>query len=243
MTVNFVHCLFEQSGTFKRAFKELGIPAWDYDIQDRYGETDIQVDLFKNIELAYKDLPSALDGISKDDLIIAFFPCIYFCESNEMFFCGTNANYKRQKMTKAQVIDAIINRAQLRNEYYIMLLELFAVCEVRGLRLIVENPYNAHHYLRFNFPYKPAVIDMNRRTRGNFVKKPTQYFFVNCEPTRKTSVQLDKVQQFTRSRKSSRSAGTCSAERSLISPDYAHNFICDFILGIDSGKTQPTLFD
>lgn len=243
MTVNFVHCLFEQSGTFKRAFMDLGIPAWDYDIQDRYGETDIQVDLFKNIELAYKDLPSALDGISKNDLIFAFFPCIYFCESNEMFFCGTNANYKRQKMTKYQVIDAIINRAQLRNDFYIILLKLFAVCEVRGLRLIVENPYNAHHYLRFNFPYKPAVIDMNRRTRGDFVKKPTQYFFVNCEPTRKTSVQLDKVQQFTRSRKSSRSAGTCSAERSLISPDYAHNFICDFILGIDSGKTQPTLFD
>lgn len=27
-----------------------------------------------------------------------------------------------------------------------------------------------------------------------------------------------------------------------ISPDYAHNFICDHILGIDCGHTQPTLF-
>jgi hypothetical protein len=26
-------------------------------------------------------------------------------------------------------------------------------------------------------------------------------------------------------------AGICSEERSLISPDYARNFICDFILG------------
>ena len=32
-------------------------------------------------------------------------------------------------------------------------------------------------------------------------------------------------------------------DRSLISPDYAHNFICDHILGIDSGHTQPTLFN
>jgi hypothetical protein len=26
-------------------------------------------------------------------------------------------------------------------------------------------------------------------------------------------------------------AGICSEERSMISPDYARNFICDFILG------------
>lgn len=31
-------------------------------------------------------------------------------------------------------------------------------------------------------------------------------------------------------------------ERSMISPDYARNFICDHILGIDSGYTQPLLF-
>lgn len=243
MTVNFVHCFFEQSGVFKNAFHALGIPAKDYDVRNDYGETDVEIDLFYEIEQAYTGVWSLFDSIRPDDLIIAFFPCIYFCESNQMFFCGTNANYKRQKMSGAQIIDAVINRAQLRNEFYIKLLQLFKVCEVRGLRLIVENPYNAHHYLRFNFPYKPAVIDMNRRLRGDYVKKPTQYFFLNCEPTGKTSVQLDKVQEYTRNRKSSPNAGTCSTDRSLISPDYAHNFICDFILGCDSGRTQPTLFD
>lgn len=30
MTVNHVHCFFEQSGTFKRAFMQLSIPAIDY---------------------------------------------------------------------------------------------------------------------------------------------------------------------------------------------------------------------
>lgn len=43
------HCLFEQSGTFKNEFKKLGIEAYDYDILNDYGETDFQIDLFKEI--------------------------------------------------------------------------------------------------------------------------------------------------------------------------------------------------
>lgn len=49
-----VHCLFEQSGTFKREFIKLGIPAEDYDIQNNFGETDHQIDLFAEIEEAYR---------------------------------------------------------------------------------------------------------------------------------------------------------------------------------------------
>lgn len=37
--------------------------------------------------------------------------------------------------------------------------------------------------------------------------------------------------------KGSGRAGLCSEERSLISPDYARNFICDFILG----RKQPEI--
>ena len=44
-----VHCLFEQSGTFKNEFKALGIDAFDYDILDDFGETDHVVDLFEHI--------------------------------------------------------------------------------------------------------------------------------------------------------------------------------------------------
>lgn len=49
-----VHCLFEQSGTFKNEFRKLGIPAEDYDIQNNFGETDHQLDLFAEIEQAYE---------------------------------------------------------------------------------------------------------------------------------------------------------------------------------------------
>lgn len=58
-----VHCFFEQSGTFKNEFIKLGIPAEDYDIQNNFGETDHQVDLFKAIEDAYEGKPSLFDKI------------------------------------------------------------------------------------------------------------------------------------------------------------------------------------
>ena len=47
------HCLFEQSGTFKNEFKKLGIEAYDYDIQDEFGQTDHIIDLFSEIDKAY----------------------------------------------------------------------------------------------------------------------------------------------------------------------------------------------
>ena len=43
------HCLFEQSGTFKNEFKKLGYEAYDYDIQNEFGETDCVIDLFEEI--------------------------------------------------------------------------------------------------------------------------------------------------------------------------------------------------
>ena len=74
-----VHCFFEQSGTFKNEFIKLNIPAEDYDIQNNFGETDHVTDLFKEIENAYDGKSSIFDTITKDDLIVAFFTCIYFC--------------------------------------------------------------------------------------------------------------------------------------------------------------------
>ena len=57
------HCLFEQSGTFKNEFLKMGIPAFDYDILNNFGETDVQCDLFAEIEKAYKGEKSIFDDI------------------------------------------------------------------------------------------------------------------------------------------------------------------------------------
>ncbi len=53
MQIGKVHCLFEQSGTFKNEFKKMGIDAEDYDICNDFGETDNVVDLFNEIKTAY----------------------------------------------------------------------------------------------------------------------------------------------------------------------------------------------
>ena len=58
-----VHCFFEQSGTFKNEFIKLGIPAEDYDIQNNFGQTDHQIDLFAEIEKGYENQPSIFDKI------------------------------------------------------------------------------------------------------------------------------------------------------------------------------------
>ena len=48
MVFDTVHCLFEQSGTFKKAFEELGYKAIDYDIN----KTE-NVDVQKTIESSH----------------------------------------------------------------------------------------------------------------------------------------------------------------------------------------------
>lgn len=233
MTVKFCHCFFEQSGTFKKEFQKLGIPAMDYDIANDFGETDLQIDLFSQIELAFLGEKSTFDYIKSDHLILAFFPCTYFSSNNQMFFEGTNFAWRN--LSQIERLDKIIERARERSDYYVTLLKFCKVLEERQLRCIIENPYNAHHYWRFNFPYRPAVIDMNRRLRGDYFKKPTQYIFINCEPAGKKSIQFDKGVKYVNNQS--------RVERSLISPDYARNFICDYILNIDSGHRVPTLFD
>lgn len=241
MKPSFAHCLFEQSGTFKRAFQQLGVPAEDYDIQNEFGETDVVCDLFREIDNEWVGCDSIFRRMSEDELIFAFFPCIYFNEHNEMYFCGTS--YNLRSLTPAGKLRAIIERSEKRQLYYKRVLQLMTICEERRLKLVIENPYNAHHYWRFNFPNYPQVIDMNRTLRGDYFKKPTQYIFVGFEPGIGHSLAKVHKMKFIQECSSSRVAGMCSTERSMISPEYAHNFICDYILNEPSGNNVPTLFD
>jgi hypothetical protein len=167
--------------------------------------------------------------MSSNDLIIAFFPCIYFCENNDLYFSG--AHYNLKDKTEVEKTEIIIERAKNREYFYEKLLKLYAVVENDNLQLIIENPYSPFHYLVNNFPVKPAIIDKNRMLRGDYFVKPTQYFFINRKPTYGFSNQNDKQKKSISNSESGIMAGLCSEERSMISPDYARNFICDFILG------------
>lgn len=238
-----VYCFFEQSGTFKREFIKLGITAEDYDIQNNFGETDHTDDLFKAIEDAYDDKPCIFDDITPDDLILAFFPCIFFCQASQMAFQYMYKNYK--KLNIKQKTEKILERSKNREYFYSILIKLFCVIQVRNLRMIVENPYGGQNYLMLtqNFVMNPTFIDHNRQMRGDYFKKPTAYWFVNCQPTSGKSYTKPIMTKTVETTKCASRAGLCSEERSLISPDYARNFICDFILGKEQKNTESTLFD
>ena len=237
-----VHCFFEQSGTFKNEFIKLGIPAEDYDIQNNFGETDHQEDLFKAIEDAYDGRPSLFDNIrggQDGDLILAFFPCIYFCAMSQSAFSFTYTNYRNLK--DWEKVEEIIKREQKRDYFLTILLKFVKVCLQRGLRMIFENPitmsFLAHYFIK-----EPDVKDTNRRLRGDYFTKPTGYWFFNCTPTYGFTEQKDKVAKRVHDARGADEAGICSEERSMISPDYARNFICDFILGKEQLGTQLNLF-
>lgn len=228
-----VHCFFEQSGTFKNEFKKLGINALDYDIQNNFGETDHIMDLFEEIDRAYDNLTrqdktrqdkTLFDEIDPyQDLIVAFYPCIYFCEKSQMSFCLSMTNYRALK--DDEKILKIIERTEKRKEFYERLLKFIYIVIKKNIRMVFENPWTPPHYLMNNFLKPPTIVDKNRMERGDFFKKPTAYWFWNCEPTYGFTYQNDKKQKIIEN---------CKLERSLLSSDYARNWICDFIIG----KTQ-----
>lgn len=251
-----VHCLFEQSGTFKNEFRKLGIPAEDYDIQNNFGETDHVIDLFAEIKRGYDGKPSIFDGMTPDDFIMAFFPCIYFCGIAQINI--TLSNYRYKFGTLKGCDKYIFDRIAMRDRFYKLLLKMCFVCIDRNIRLVIENPYTTNTYLKGNFIKPPSVVDNDRTVRGDFFVKSTAYWFFNCEPTHGLTVQQTKKKDIkhidmhtnkNHSRdsivKGSKVKGICSEERSMISPDYARNFICDFILGKPSGKIaqQADLFE
>ena len=237
-----VHCFFEQSGTFKQEFIKLGIPAEDYDIQNHFGETDHTDDLFKAIEDAYDGKPSLFDNITPDDLIMAFFPCIHFCDAKIMMFKAYSIFMKNWTLDK--IMTRNVEAEKDRHMFFTLLLKLVAVCARRDIRIIIENPWNNSNmtYLQNNFP-DPTIIDKNRAKRGDYFVKPTAYWFFGCTNTVGHSYQENKNPKIVyKCHGGMQVTGQCDEQRSLISPDYARNFICDFILGKEQQNTLLTLF-
>lgn len=240
-----VHCFFEQSGTFKREFIQLGILAEDYDIQNNYGETDHNMDLYAEIDLAWNELPSIFDTIDAGrDLVMAFFPCIEFSCVAQMWYSLGQHDYA--KWPFKQRIAYMVKKNRERARLYELMMKFTGICLDRHIRMVMENPWSEQTYLKQNVIMKPPTfVDTDRTRRGDWVKKPTAYWFWNCEPTTGNSFQQtpkEKQRQIMAMRKAPLT-GLCSEERSSISPEYARNFICDFIIGKVQKHTERTLFD
>ena len=172
-------------------------------------------------------------------MIVAFYPCIYFCAWSQMAFFMTFVNYRC--LDDEDKIKAILRRSDNRKEFYDRLIKFCAVCLRKNIRMIFENPWSEQTYLKANFIKVPDVVDMDRMQRGDYFKKPTAYWYWNCTPTTGKSYQNDKEKKTQMKAKGSGQAGVCSEERSMISPDYARNFICDFIIGKEQPELNPQL--
>lgn len=159
-----VHCFFEQSGTFKNEFCKLGYAAEDYDIQNEFGQTDHVIDLFAEIDKSYQGGASVFDNITPSDLIIAFFPCIYFCQDSMIAMTAYYFNYRC--LTFKDMADKILKRSEDREYFYKLLIKLFSIVKMRDLRMIVENPWTQPHYLSVS---RKAL----RSGRGRFATRPS----------------------------------------------------------------------
>lgn len=218
------YCLFEQSRTFKNAFKRFGVDAYDFDILNDFGETDYVMDLFAEINNAYGGGKSVFDKITQDDLIFAFFPCTRF--ENQIILHFTGNVWQMKNYTLEKKLECDLKLHEELHELYMLITKLALVCIRKGLKLIIENPYSQQHYLTRYWACAPSIIDKDRSRRGDYYKKPTQYFFINCEP--KCDIVFDYMEEIP----TQKTIGHTSdkVERSMISPIYAERFIKEFIL-------------
>lgn len=217
------HCFFEQSGTFKNEFKKLGYEAVDYDIQNEFNETDYVIDLFNEIEKAYKKDESIFDNIEKQDMVIAFFPCVRFENQIQMAFRGTQ--FQMKSWSNEQKLEYDLKLHKELDLMYEIITKMAIVCLRKNIPLIIENPYSTTHYLTKYWAIPAKVIDKDRTLRGDFYQKPTQYWFINCEPKYNMILEAYVVND-----KKVITNTNNKTESSMISKDYANRFIREFIL-------------
>ena len=234
-----VHCLFEQSGTFKNEFKKLGYEAYDYDILNDFNETDFVVDLFAEIEGGYNGEPSIFDGIDTEDLVLSFFPCVRF---ENQIMLGFRGQMKQQKTwTYRQKMEYDMKLLSELKHNYDLVNKQFIICMDKNLRLVMENPYSQEHFLRRYWCYPPSIIDKDRRENGDYFAKPTQYWFLNCEPKDNLIFEpitynhlgtKDTIRLMSKEDWEKTGAPTNKVARSMIHPDYANRFIRQHLIDI-----------
>lgn len=223
-----VHCLFEQSGTFKNEFKKLGYEAYDYDIQNEYEQTDYVCDLFAEIQGGYDNKPSIFDKMKPDDLILAFFPCTRFEAQILLWFRGDAKQLK--KFTDIEKLEKCLSLHKELSNNYELITKLAIIILKRGLRMVFENPYSVQHYLTKYWCLKPSLIDQDRTENGDYFKKPTQYWFIGFEP--KNNLVFEAL-EYVEPIKQIDLWGTKKedvAMRSMIHPQYANRFIRQYLI-------------
>ena len=179
---------------------------------------------------------SIFDRIKQEDIILAFFPCVRFENQIMLHFRGQMKSIMPWSMEKKIEYDMKL-MDELRDNYHTVC-KMFLICMRRGLKLIMENPYSEEHFLRRYWCYPPAIIDRDRRESGDYYKKPTQYWFVNCKPQGRVLFEpeewnaiecKDPIRMMNKDHFGDY-ANTMKEARSMIHPSYAKKFIRTQIL-------------
>lgn len=223
MRFDKVHCLFERSGTFKGVFESLGYKAFDYDIEETES-VDYCVDLFEQIDgcdISPDD--TIFNGISKDDLVMAFFPCTYFSDQSQLSSRGDS--FKQKDWLLEDKLEYSLKQMFERADFYKHLCKLCVIAKQRGFKLIIENPNGQAGFLRQYFPIRPMLRIRDRRLLGDCYKKPTQFFFLNCCP------EVGLVSEYVITEfKHKRIVDVSGFARSVISREFAETFVKTWII-------------
>jgi hypothetical protein len=207
----------------------LGYEAYDYDNQNEFGQTDYVMDLFKEIEGGYNGEFSLFDDICKDDLVLAFFPCTRFEARVPLLFRGQATQQKN--WSDIQKLEYSIQLQGELTELYVLLCKMVVVAKRKGLKMVIENPYTQPHYLTTYWCLKPTIIDKDRTQNGDYYKKPTQYWFINCKPKYNLVFEpLEYVETKTIARVTGTDTTSRKTERSLMHRQYASRFIRQYLI-------------
>lgn len=210
-----IHCLFEQTNTFRDVAKSLGYEAESYDIE---GKPSHKVDLFKAIMEGGEN--EYLSKIKKEDLVLAFFPCTYFEVWSEINMIGKNKGMETWNDLKKIKYSA--ERERERSKNYQIFCSLVSWAIEKGVPMVIENPYQKCSYLIKYFPVLPKLVISDRTKYGDDFKKPTAFWFINCEPNlfvpelKKKKPKLIAETRY-------------GIERSKISKEFAEIFLEEFV--------------
>lgn len=219
---NSVYCLFEQTNTFRNEFRKAGFPAFSVDCSNKFGTPDFLTDIFKEIDFYFDGKPSIFDKFSEETLLFAFFPCTYFSDQSSLKSRG-DTKQDKEKSLQVKLIQSE-NQMTQRALFYSYLCKLCRIALEKNAQLIIENPHSRGGFLRQFFPIRNIVQINNRALYGDNFKKPTNFFFVNCEPS------FNLLCAFEPEGKQTRIEDLSGFQRSIIKPAFAENFIKNFIL-------------
>ena len=160
---------------------------------------------------------------------MAFLPCTRFECQVTISFRGEAPQQKKWDDIKKLEYALKLHEELVRN--YNAITKMAIVCLKKGVPLMIENPANKPHYLANYWPLKPAIVDNDRSANGDYMKKPTQYWFIGFEPKNNIIFEpIDYVEYRVVDFMKNEDGKNRTVMRSEIHPQYASRFIRKYLI-------------